>query len=743
MPVSPRHAIAAPLDRLRPYRHHRMDLSARTATHAHATCPFCGRDGKWACDIASGLWRCLVCAAGSAAGGGNAVTFIRCLHEAAVSRADAAFHAAITADRGCSPAAAAAWGAAPSPIDGAWLLPGYGTDGRLDQLYRRSRVTDDGEWVWRLMPTPDVWPDPGRGHALHLPIEDFDPECPDVYICEGPWDGMVFWDAVRGSPIAPCQVIAVPGCNVWRDEWTTFCRGKNVTLLFDSDHPREIAAGRTSRSGYDGMARVAKKLSGYAASVRWLRWGEDGYDPDRPSGWDVRDHLTSSPDRAAALLDLLGRVEDAPAEWSFAGSHTGNGHTTERYGGSIEPVTCSGWEECEAAWREAMHWRRDMSDALAVILAVCASTNQGGNQLFMDLVGSPGIAKTTILRGALTSSHCIHVENITKIISGYKKAGEDVDCSFIARANRKTWITCEFDTILTSAQYTELMGKMRRIFDGETSSTYANTDEDRVYSALRTPWIRAGTPRMMDHDQSQLGDRFLRLIINDPSEEEKRAILRSAIRSERTAMLESCNGTAGSIVDPATRKAYALTGGYINQLRVSTEQQLLLVEVSAETEDICLDLAEMSAYLRARPNEDKRRKENTDGKELPTRLARQYVRLACHLAVVLNKRSVDAEVLRIVRKVALDTAHGHSLNIARWLCLPNQRHPDRLLQETGGIGQVTLENWTGMPGERLAGYLAFLRKIGVLDLQRTANTESWLLTEQMYDLCLRVRLAEL
>ncbi len=94
-------------------------------------------------------------------------------------------------------------------------------------------------------------------------------------------------------------------------------------------------------------------------------------------------------------------------------------------------------------------------------------------------------------RSLLVSSQCVHLENVTKIVSGFKKAGqEDKDCSFLARSNNKTWVTCEFDTMANLPQYHELMGKIRRIFDGETSATYGNDDKDRIYTALRTPGLR-------------------------------------------------------------------------------------------------------------------------------------------------------------------------------------------------------------------------------------------------------------
>lgn len=1045
MPVARSAPITEADNRLRPYAFHGVHLSTGT-THALGDCPFCTREAKFCVDLASGLWRCLVCGTGTERGGGNGLVFTRLIHETA-SQANVAtgneFLAAVAADRRLLSAnTVAAWGVCPAR-DGTWLVPGYAADGRLDQVYRRIRILEKGEWVWRLLPTPGIWPE-GKSHALHLPANDFNPTCETLYVCysddteiltrrgwtnfqnlsdddevaawdtsgtiryeiprarqrfaysgemvriksdwcdllvtpdhripakcvqaksvrvrlakdmksnlqmpvcgtidepsndypseaearlivafvadgcirrgnqiefgfckdrkkkrfeellaatgvpfqvasygyylidrrdapflmkwcpdkswtelaltwplsirqavleelqhwdgdttgnsiryftsksteadiisrmavlsgwssqvrqgqgreshhsdeftvsilpkswrvftsdptreqyngmvycvtvstgfvvvrrrgkaivsgncEGPWDGMALWEVAKGSS---CQVIAVPGCNVWRDEWTELCRGKNVVLLFDSDHPRQYTAGgRESRAGYDGMVRVAKRLSGSAATVRWLKWGPDGYDPSKPSGWDVRDELSSSTDRKTALEGLLAKVEDAPREWfnpSVVVAVNGHNHVA-----SVESLPCHTWAECEESWDVskggALRWRQDLSDALAVLLAVCASTQQAGNQLFLDLIGSPGSAKTTLCRGLLVSSHCVHLENATKLISGYKKPGEhDKDCSFLARANNKTWITCEFDVLASSPQYRDLMGKVRRIFDGETSATYGNSDEDRIYSALRTPWIRAGTLKMVDHDQSQLGDRFLRFYISDPDNLEKRAITKSAVKSERAALVESTNASSGSILDPKTRRAHALTGGYVDWLRTNIEEELAKVDVPEYAEDFCIDLAELSADLRARPIWNERYKTPTEAdecKELPTRLARQFIRISTCLAVVLNKSSVDSAVLRIVRKVALDTASGNSLKMVQWLCSHNPRVEGQLYQETGGLMAGILENWTGMEKERLHQYLAFLCKIDVLERQEIPQKGSaWKLTDRVYDLYLRI-----
>lgn len=292
---------------LRPYTFHGLDLTV-VDRHGVGDCPFCGKENKFTVSVDVGLWRCLVCGIGSEKGGGNALTFIRLMHEWSV-KASPNLHD-IAEDRLLlSPDTLVAWGVCKLFLDRqTWLVPGYNADGKLYQLYRRLYI--DGKWL--LLPTPGVWP-AGTAHALHLPARDFDLTRPKIDVMEGPWDGMAMWEVAQAENL---NVVAVPGCNVWQDSWSELCRGKNVTLWYDSDHPapEALKQGRTMRAGLDGMCRVAKRLSGIVASVRFVRWGVDGYDAAKPSGWDVRDHLSSASNRPAALLDLITKVELAPTE---------------------------------------------------------------------------------------------------------------------------------------------------------------------------------------------------------------------------------------------------------------------------------------------------------------------------------------------------------------------------------------------------------------------------------------------
>lgn len=287
--------------KIRPFTHHGVELNERGEQH-NGQCPFCTAD-KFTVQTDTGVWRCWVCSRA-----GNPLEFLRQLWDASHASTDEGWYKRLSDDRKLMHwETLRTWGVCKSAVDGAWLVPGYDIHGKLAQLYRRVQTpSSDGSWSWKLLPTPSVWRE-GRAHALHMVAPSFDPLKAVVYFFEGPWDAMAFWEVASrtksnedvlemtgsfaSSLIANANVLAVPGCSVWQDFWTELCRGKEVVFMFDSDHPRDNN-GVISIAGWDGVKRAAGRVAKAANSVNVLQWGENGFDAQLPSGFDVRDALT-------------------------------------------------------------------------------------------------------------------------------------------------------------------------------------------------------------------------------------------------------------------------------------------------------------------------------------------------------------------------------------------------------------------------------------------------------------------
>jgi len=413
--------------------------------------------------------------------------------------------------------------------------------------------------------------------------------------------------------------------------------------------------------------------------------------------------------RIARLESLLEKVSEVPDEWKQEAAAGGGREEKDR----INPAPCRSWDDLVAAWSSAQRWRRSLSDMLATALAVAASTSQTGNQLHLLLIAPAGSMKTVICDAMLVTKKCIIVEGITGFVSG-AKSEDGRDLSFLARANHLTWVTPEGDVMVKSPLFAEIMAQARRIFDGSYSQVYKTTDEDLNFFGLRTPWVIAGTPMIIDYwEQSGLGDRFLRFWLDEPTDDERRKIVLAAMDSEWHAVTEHSNGSSGGI-EHKLRNAYAMTGGYIEWLRDNVAK-INKVTMSEYYRHLIADFAEFAADMRAKPNNDPRRTDSHDTKELPTRIGRQLVRLARCYAFVLNKWAVDAEVMRMVADRAIDTSKGKTLDTLRWFYMVDSRS-GRQYQQAGGIMSSTLSRWAGYASEpKLIEYMQFLQKIGVIE----------------------------
>ncbi len=641
-----------------------------------------------------------------------------------------------------------AFGVCQSILTGEWLVPGYAPDGRLCQLYRWAKDFKTGKRL--LLATP------GLPHAMHrhMPLDQaFD----DAYVCEGWGDACALYELLRAarwdegrlvptgaagaSLAARAAVIAVPGCTVFPDTWAAFFAGKRVTLLYDSDHPRGPGG---SRAGWDGARRAAGVLAGAKeppAEIRVLQWGPGGHDASKPSGWDLRDALRGGAgidERLPLLQGVFDRVIPAPAEWVSAAAP----RAAATGAAAVEPAHCDSWPRLLNAWQKALAWRQMMEDVLVTMLAVGASTDQAGDQLFLQVIGDAGSAKTRFCDAMLVSRRCHSLEHLTGFHSGWK-GEEGEDCSLIARINHKTLITPEGDTMMSSPHFAQLMSQTRRIFDGTTGATFKNSKEDRRYTGLRTPWIMAGTPALLDKDQARLGDRFLRVVIERPTETEEDEILSQVFYAAAREVAQPANGVPGSTVADDMLEAYRLTGGYVDYLRAGMTEMVAAVEACTDKDWMMpriVALAKFAADMRARPDPDPKKHDAHNTKELPSRLTKQLARLAFCAAVVKQKRAVDDDVLRLARKVALDTSRGKSLKIAK-LLYAAAADP----KYKAGVDARVLAMWLHESEDKTRAYVGFLAKIGVARWRRArdeAGNEKgrplWALSERSYDLYQKV-----
>lgn len=717
---------------LRPFIFHGLQVEyPNGGEQGTATCPFCNRERKFYISIADGRWSCKVCATGNDKGGGNVYTFLRQLWEVS-ARAGADDLRTLAEDRSLLDVETLTkWGVVQSHLTGEWLVPGYAVEGGgLNQLYRYvPSMKDEGRHV--LLTTPTL------NHQLHG-YQLFDKKRDAVWITEGPWDGMALWEVLQHSKDRESNVLAVPGCGTWNPKWGEALAGKWVTLLYDNDHPKEDEQGRVIEpAGYVGMRRVAKLLLAQPIppkGIRYLAWGgaAKDHDPELRAGFDLRDWLCEGADlvdREKRWEELQERIEQIPDDWTAAEVDGVNKD-------EIECLPCDTWHHLVSRWRKALKWTEGLDRALSVMLACVTSTRGIGDQLWARIISPPSTAKSILSESlAVNRRYVIPKDTLTGLFSGYQvdKEGSE-DLSLAIKCKNKTLVIKDGDTVLQAPNKSQILSQFRALYDRAMRTSYGNK-MGKDHEGMNITVILCGTSSLRQLDTSELGERFLTCSIMDSIDEEleDEILWRVVNRAERTVSVEA-DGKLETQHEPVMVEAMRLTGGYVGYLRENASVLLQEVTTTDEAKRECIAYGKFVAYARARPSI---KQDEMAEREFASRLVSQIMRLAKCIAVVLNRKTVDAEVMARTRNVALDTAKGQTLTIIKHLYDAG----------TEGMQSAALTIYTNHSVEKDMKLLRFLRQIGAVELYQKKGltggiTKKWRLTTRLRKLYAEVYSAD-
>lgn len=718
---------------LKLFEFHGLDLRPAGSNQVVGECPFCGKE-KFHVNESTGLWDCKVCGEK-----GNNYGFLRALHKAGAEQTSDADLAELAVDRGIVYGESLrAWGVAKSPVTGEWLVPGWGVDGKLNQLYK---YVLDGKTKKRRL-----YASPGIGQYM-AGVNLYEPKKPDTILCEGVWDGIALWESLRSaksvdgalhmtgaessSLLASVNVLTVPGCQSFPEVWGQLLHGKRVTLMYDSDHPRQVNGKTIEPAGWLGMKKVAGTLAvseWKPETVSWLAWGPDGFDPHHESGTDVRDLLRSGgaetvKDRIENLAGLLKRVEPIPDSWV-----AGKDKKAAKGKLEIAAIPCDNWKTVVNALRRCMQSSANLEGALAFCLAVNASTNSVGDQLWGQLLSPPSTGKSTLAEAmSINTRHIVAKSTIRGMHSGFQTdADGKEDHSLLSKLNGKTLIIKDGDTLLKSPNLPQILSEMRDVYDRVSRTSYRNK-ASRDYIGVSTTIIICGTGSMREMDTSELGERFLKYSIMDGIDPEMERDIVRKVLFRQSRIKGTPIDEVKSLNEPDMTKFMQLVSGYIDHLAKWANP--LLQKVDDESEEALERLGALAvfvSYLRARPSP--KQVESVE-RELAARLASQLHRLATCLAVVLNKTSLDEEVMRLTAKVAMDTSKGRTLEIVHTLFKYGEQ----------GIEAKSLSIMTAQSEAEERNYLKFLKKLGAVEVfaNKVAGVQQrprWRLTPVIVDL---------
>ncbi len=411
---------------------------------------------------------------------------------------------------------------------------------------------------------------------------------------------------------------------------------------------------------------------------------------------------------------FLGTFHPVPEEWKKgAGVASEEGDEVP----TTEVMPCESWEELVGYWKKAVCWTEGMDTALAVCLACASSTMLTGDQLWIKLIGPASCGKSTLCEALTVSTRFVVAKSkLRGFHSGFvaqedKKATQKADHSLIPEIRNKTLITKDGDTLLSSPNLSEILSEARDLYDGVSRSHYRNS-AGRAYAGLRMTWILAGTASLRSIDSSELGERFLDCVVVDKLEDGQRESIAKRVRQRafgaRVIETDEEDENRQKTQDEEMLEAHGRTAGYLEYLRENVAERIEELKVPTEAEEGCERMGDFVAYMRARPS--KLQSESKE-REMPWRLIVQLARLAMNLSVVLNRPEIDDVVMEKVKKVALDTARGHTLDICRQLVKVGD-----LGMEAKGLATIA-----NLSEPKANDYLLFLSHIGVVE--RTKNVK--------------------
>jgi hypothetical protein len=439
-------------------------------------------------------------------------------------------------------------------------------------------------------------------------------------------------------------------------------------------------------------------------------------------GYDVRDYLSQSQEmsvRMELLRGLLDKVVPIPADWV-----AGRTASAAKTGGVlVQLVECISYAELRNQWRKVMRWIPGLDKALTVMLATAVSTECVGDQLWVKIVGPPSCGKTTLAEAmAVARKYVKSTDTCSGLVSGYQTDREGSEnLSFVKKLNNMTWIVQDGDTLLTEPNLNRILAELRAFYGRVLRVNFKNK-MSADHEGYNTTFILLGTESLRQLDSSEMGERMLDCqVLSEMDEDLEREIAMRKSYQAKQHLSMSANGEPESRDDPQMLLTKQMTGGFVEYLRRNAQSLLNCVHMDDEAHERVVDMAMFVSYMRSRPS---RKQEESVHRELCFRLVSQFTRLANCIAAIWSRGSVDKECLALAQSVAIDTARGRTLEIAR------------ALREAGteGMEAKQLGVVTGHTLDSEAKYLSHLKRLKAVEVflyGAGSVRPRWRLTERM------------
>ncbi len=620
-----------PPKKIAPYLWHGLDLSEGSSNQWIGDCPYCSKEGKFYVSSDTGQFDCKSCAST-----GNAITFMTDYVDNCINDTSKKDLLKLAKDRKIP-----------------WLvLKKYNIfwDGdyfQLPVMSEKGTVRDIRRFSLhnrRLFSTKgcssQLWGLDRLANAL---------QSSRVWLVEGEWDGLALCWLLDELDDKRSIVVAVPGAGTLKQEWLKWFKGMNVIGCYDNDE-----------AGKKGAEKAYKCLKDKVASIRFVDWGED-----EKEGYDLRDFIIlkmkSSMMHPENVYDeLMERVVD-------------DIFSSEDHKPELESIEL---QELIEVFDENMELSEDLIIALKVMLAVCLSNDIGGDPLWIYMVAPPGAGKTLILTSFSHSWRCVFRSNLTPkcLVSGWQGSGADP--SLIPRIAGKTLIAKDFTEILSMSigDQEEIFSTLRGAYDGYVQKSFGN-GITREYYNCRFSIIAGVTPKIHGSSRASMGERFLKMVMNVPSDKKQTEVNFAAldqIGNEETLEYTLQTAVARYLsrkLTPRTLPKFSVNMKY----RINALVKLIAMMRTQVDRDLRMDI------IQYRPEP-----------EMGTRLIKQLGKLAMLIAYMDNEKEINEDAYKIVERVAFNTAHGFTLEIVASIMKMGGKATRKEISEDIGLPMTTL-----------------------------------------------------
>lgn len=578
------------------------------------------------CD--SGEWHCKRCDTS-----GNARTLITLLHQQHYDLTTLSQYLSLSEVRGLHPQTLEDAGFAYDADNDRWLVPYYSYNpetniwseflNNLGYFYPSSSNESTRFKIKKAGALSLYLYNPGI-HSL--------PPSDTAVICEGEWDTLAYYELY---PDTTELVLGKPGSGFNLAYMKTLTKTNKVHLLLDNDP-----------AGHKQTVKAIEIIKNDISDIKMLDWSLMEH-----AQKDIRDLWIMEGDKSYSMITSCLIAPDI--------------EVIDKNAIKLYQTTLSDYDTVETfadyidTLSTYLYMPAETPLAMAATLGITNSIGIRGEPLWAFLIGPPSSGKTSFIDSFGGNNELF--DNLSKIsakslVSGWKdETGEEP--SYLAKLKNKTLFVKDFTVTLTDSidSQKEVFGLLTDIFDGYVKIPYGNNQVREFYD-LYFNMVAGVTDIVHSHSAASIGERFLRIDYlgknYDSREFARRALLNFGLSDQQKELL--------------TKN----TLGFINHLR----SMPMIMALQDEYIEPLTDLAEFIAIIRTKVESDaKEGVKYTPRPELPSRLAKQLAKLFVSVRGVYNLDPNSDEQVDIssktsfetIKKVALDTCYGFSLDIVR------------------------------------------------------------------------------